>query len=40
MPTTAFHADIVPRNGGCAGLDLTQVSQMCTLEQFPGLDDR
>ena len=26
--------------GGCAGLDLTQVSQVCTLEQFSCLDDR
>jgi hypothetical protein len=38
--TTVFHADMVLRNGGCAGLDPTHDLPVCTLEQFSCLDDR
>jgi hypothetical protein len=37
--TTVFHADMVLRNGGCAGLDLAHGFPVCTLEQFSCLDD-
>jgi hypothetical protein len=40
MVTTAFHPDLVLRNGGCAGLDFTNGLPVCTLEQFSSLDDR
>jgi hypothetical protein len=38
--TTVFHADMVLRNGECAGLDPTHDLPVCTLEQFSCLDDR
>jgi hypothetical protein len=38
--TTVFHADMVLRNGGCAGLEFTHCLPVCTLEQFSCLDDR